>query len=291
MRPWQASDLCQRKIHSGIPFRVKRKSKKFKKLSKKLKHSKKVPKNGLTEPPFGEYMFIWLVRHPYCIPPKARSRLENPFWNSIRQIKIRCAKYKIAERSHNFLMQLPMQLIFGVSWDLDKLNNLTRFVHNKGLNPFWNSWYFRVKRKSWKFKKCKKLKHSKKVPKNGLTEPPFGEYMFIWFRVRTEIQKNTKGKIHSGIPFARLKIRCANLYTKLRNGVKMQFLHLFMDLNNMMPKENYLRVKRKSKKAKTSNQFWYFFPKNVVTSRPLEIISKFSFRHLVAKGKSILEFH
>ena len=46
---------------------------------------------------------------------------ENPFWNSIRQIKIRCAKYKIAERSHNFLMQLPMQLIFGVSWDLDKL--------------------------------------------------------------------------------------------------------------------------------------------------------------------------
>ena len=46
---------------------------------------------------------------------------ENPFWNSIRQIKIRCAKYKIAERSHNFLMQLPMQLIFGVSWDLNKL--------------------------------------------------------------------------------------------------------------------------------------------------------------------------
>ena len=39
---------------------------------------------------------------------------ENPFWNSVRQIKIRCAKYKFAERSHNFLMQLPMQLIFGV---------------------------------------------------------------------------------------------------------------------------------------------------------------------------------
>ena len=46
---------------------------------------------------------------------------ENPFWNSVRQIKIRCAKYKFAERSHNFLMQLPMQLIFGVRWDLDKL--------------------------------------------------------------------------------------------------------------------------------------------------------------------------
>ena len=46
---------------------------------------------------------------------------ENPFWNSVRQIEIRCAKYKFAERSHNFLMQLPMQLIFGVRWDLDKL--------------------------------------------------------------------------------------------------------------------------------------------------------------------------
>ena len=45
---------------------------------------------------------------------------ENPFWNSVRQIKIRCAKYKFAERSHNFLMELPMQLIFGVRCDLDK---------------------------------------------------------------------------------------------------------------------------------------------------------------------------
>ena len=58
---------------------------------------------------------------------------ENPFWNSIRQIKIRCAKYKIAERSHNFLMQLPMQLIFGVSWDLNKLQISAKE------NPFWNS--------------------------------------------------------------------------------------------------------------------------------------------------------
>ena len=46
---------------------------------------------------------------------------ENPFWNSVRQIKIRCAKYKFAERSHNFLMQLPMQLKFSDRWDLDKL--------------------------------------------------------------------------------------------------------------------------------------------------------------------------
>ena len=62
---------------------------------------------------------------------------ENPFWNSIRQIKIRCAKYKIAERSHNFLMQLPMQLIFGVSWDLDKLQICAK---GKSILEFHSVW-------------------------------------------------------------------------------------------------------------------------------------------------------
>ena len=38
---------------------------------------------------------------------------ENPVANSVRQIKIRCAKYKFAERRHNFLIQLLMQLNFG----------------------------------------------------------------------------------------------------------------------------------------------------------------------------------
>ena len=62
---------------------------------------------------------------------------ENPFWNSIRQIKIRCAKYKIAERSHNFLMQLPMQLIFGVSWNLDKLQICAK---GKSILEFHSVW-------------------------------------------------------------------------------------------------------------------------------------------------------
>ena len=38
---------------------------------------------------------------------------ENPVANSGRPIQIHCAKYKFAERSHNFLMQLSMQPIFG----------------------------------------------------------------------------------------------------------------------------------------------------------------------------------
>ena len=62
---------------------------------------------------------LWRV-YVYLISSTSMQK-ENPFWNSVRQIKIRCAKYKFAERSHNFLMQLPMQLIFGVRWDLDKL--------------------------------------------------------------------------------------------------------------------------------------------------------------------------
>ena len=51
---------------------------------------------------------------------------ENPVANSVRQIKIRCARYNIAERSHNFLMQLPMQLIFSDLWDLDKLQTCAK---------------------------------------------------------------------------------------------------------------------------------------------------------------------
>ena len=82
---------------------------------------------------------------------------ENPVANSVRQIKIRCAKYKFVERSHNFLMQLPMQLIFGERWDLDKLQTSA-----KG-NP-----------------KLQKIAIEQNSTQNGLTEPPFGEYMFIW---------------------------------------------------------------------------------------------------------------
>ena len=51
---------------------------------------------------------------------------ENPVANFVRQIKIRCAIYKFAERSYNLLMQLPMQLIFSDLWDLDKLQTCAK---------------------------------------------------------------------------------------------------------------------------------------------------------------------
>ena len=83
------------------------------KNTKKLKQGKKVPKKRF------ERAALWRV-YVYLISSTSMQK-ENPFWNSVRQIKIRCAKYKFAERSHNFWMPLPMQLIFGVRWDLDKL--------------------------------------------------------------------------------------------------------------------------------------------------------------------------
>ena len=62
---------------------------------------------------------------------------EHWFWNSVRQIKIRCAKYKFAEQSHNFLVKVPMQLIFGVCWDLDKLQTCAK---GKSILEFHSVW-------------------------------------------------------------------------------------------------------------------------------------------------------
>ena len=64
-------------------------------------------------------------------------QMENPFWNSVRQIKIRYVKYKFAERSHNFLMELAMQLIFGFRWDLDKLQICDK---GKSILEFYSVW-------------------------------------------------------------------------------------------------------------------------------------------------------
>ena len=44
---------------------------------------------------------LWRV-YLYLINSTSMQK-ENSFWNSVRQIKIRCAKYKFAERGHNFL--------------------------------------------------------------------------------------------------------------------------------------------------------------------------------------------
>ena len=53
-------------------------------------------------------------------------RKEYSVANSGRPIKNPLRKIQFAERSHNFLMQLPMQLIFGDLWDLDKLQTCAK---------------------------------------------------------------------------------------------------------------------------------------------------------------------
>ena len=78
---------------------------------------------------------LWRV-YVYLISSTSMQK-ENPFWNSVYQIKIHCAKYKFAERSHNFLMELPMQLIFGVRWDLDKLQICAK---GKSILEFHSVW-------------------------------------------------------------------------------------------------------------------------------------------------------
>ena len=94
---------------------------------------------------------------------------ENPVANSFRQIKILCAKYKFAERSHNFFMQLPMQLIFSDRWDLDKLQTCAK---EKSILKFRSV--------SKGIRNIQKIATEQKSTKTGMTDPAFGEHMFIW---------------------------------------------------------------------------------------------------------------
>ena len=122
LRPRQASDLCGRKIPFGILFRVKRHQKTCKKLQRRQKST---PQKWFDQAAF------WRV-YVYLISSTSMQK-ENSVANSVRQIKIRCAKYKFAERSHNFLMQLFMQLMVGQFWDLDKLQTC---VKGKSISEF-----------------------------------------------------------------------------------------------------------------------------------------------------------
>ena len=67
---------------------------------------------------------FWRV-YVYLISSTAMQK-ENSVANSVRKMKIRCAKYKFAEQSDNFLMQLLMQLMFGDLWDLDKFQTCAK---------------------------------------------------------------------------------------------------------------------------------------------------------------------
>ena len=96
----------------------------FRSESKEIRKMQKIATEQNSTKKWFDRAALWRV-HVYLISSTSMQK-ENPVANSVRQIKIRCAKYKFAERSHNFLMQLPMQLIFGDLWDLDKLQTCTK---------------------------------------------------------------------------------------------------------------------------------------------------------------------
>ena len=174
---------------------------------------------------------------------------ENPFWNSVRQIKIRCAKYKFAERSHNFLMQLPMHLIFGVRSDLDKLQICAK---GKSILEFHFVW----KKKSNKFKKSKKIKHSIKLTKKWFERAALWR-VYVYLISSTSIQKEN--------PFwnsdRQIKIRCAKYkFAERSHNFLMQLsMQLFFGVRWDLDK---LNISAKGKAILEFHSVWKGNPKN-----------------------------
>ena len=138
----------------------------FRSVLKEITKMQKIKTGQKSTKTWFDWAALWRI-YVYLISSTSLQK-ENPVVNSVRQIKIRCAKYKFAQRSHNFLMQLPMQLIFSDLWDLDKLQTCAK---GKFILEFRSMWK--------EIRKIQKIKTEQKSTKNGLTEPPFGEYIFI----------------------------------------------------------------------------------------------------------------
>ena len=134
---------------------------------------------------------------------------ENPVANSVHQIKISCAKYKFAERSHNFLMQLPIQLVFGDRWDLDKLQTCVK----------WKS--------ILEFRSCERK--SKKIQKNKIEQKSFKTWfdrttlwrVYVYLISSTSMQK--ENPVANSVCY--IKIRFAkNKFAKQSHNFIMQLL-------------------------------------------------------------------
>ena len=83
----------------------------FRSVSKEIQKMQKIATRQKSTKKWFDRAALWRV-YVYLISSTSMEK-ENPVMNSVRPIKMRCAKYKFPERSHNFLMQLPMQLILG----------------------------------------------------------------------------------------------------------------------------------------------------------------------------------
>ena len=132
-----------------------------KNTKKKLQQSKKVPKKWF------DRAALWRV-YVNLISSTSMQK-ENPVANSVRQIKIRCAKYKFAARSHNFLVKLSMQLIFGDLYDLDQLQTCAK---RKSILEFRSV--------SKEIQKMQKIETKQKSTKKWFHRAALGENMLIW---------------------------------------------------------------------------------------------------------------
>ena len=126
-----------------------------------------------------DWAALWRV-YVYSISSTSMQK-QNPLANSVRQIKIRCATYKFAKRSDNFLMQSLMQLMFGDFWDLDNLQICSKEKNHFGI-PFRFSWHPKDP------KNCNRAKNTKKMVWPSRPLAMFEDYMFIWL-VQHPLQK------------------------------------------------------------------------------------------------------
>ena len=178
---------------------------------KKLQQSKKVPQKWF------DRAVLWRV-YIYLISSTSMQK-ENPVANSVRQLKIRCARYKFVERSHNFLMQLSMQLIFGDLWDLDKLQICAKA---KSILEFRSV--------SKAIQKCKKLQQSKKVPQKWFDRAVLWR-VYLYLISSTSMQK--ENPVENSV--RQIKVRCAKYkFAERSHNVLMQLLMqlIFGDLRD-----------------------------------------------------------
>ena len=110
-----------------------------------------------------------------------------------------------AERIHNFLMQLPMQLIFGGLWDLD---NLQIGAKGKSILEFPSVWK--------EIQKMQKIKTQQKSTKNWFDWATLWS-VYVYLISSTSMQKEN--------PFwksvRQIKIWCAKYKGPLLNSMKI----------------------------------------------------------------------
>ena len=166
---------------------------------------------------------------------------ENPLANSVRQIKIHCAKYKFAERTDNFLMQLLIQLIFGDLWDLDKLQTCAKGKIHLGIP-------FRVKGHP----KDEKIATEQKSTKKRFDRASLWR-VYVYLISSTSMQK--ENPLSNSLP--RIKIGCAKYKFAEQSDIFLMLSLVQLMFGDLVA--NFVRqvkIKKLIKKIKRIKKLW-----------------------------------